>query len=265
MSRNDRLSARRKPLNRRSFLKTGVVGGLVASAWPAAIGGRTPDPTPTKGRGDPFPWVEATIDQLSAAMASGATTALAVVGQYLARIEALDRRGPALNSVIEINPDCRAIAAALDRERKERGPRGPLHGIPVLIKDNFDTADRMATTAGSLALLGSRPPADSFVVRQLRRAGAVILGKTNLSEWANIRSTRSTSGWSGRGGLTRNPYALDRNTSGSSSGSGAAAPPKEVPFRRSCRSSSMSRCPEESRFRLMRCSGLRLSEMMFPP
>lgn len=222
MSRNDRSPARRKPLNRRSFLKTGVVGGLVASAWPVATRGQTPGPTAAKGSGDSFPWAEATIDRLAAAMASGATTALTVVEQYLARIEALDRRGPALSSVIEINPDGRVIAAALDRERKERGPRGPLHGIPVLIKDNIDTADRMATTAGSLALLGSHPPVDSFVVRQLRRAGAVILGKTNLSEWANIRSTRSTSGWSGRGGLTRNPYVLDRNTSGSSSGSAVA-------------------------------------------
>src|SRR5262249_52163063 len=115
-----------------------------------------------------------------------------------------------------------AIAEAMDKERKEKGPRGPLHGIPVLIKDNIDTADKMATTAGSLALVGAKPPQDAFVVRRLRAAGALILGKTNLSEWANIRSSHSTSGWSGRGGLTRNPYALDRNTSGSSSGSGAA-------------------------------------------
>src|SRR5208283_3867348 len=117
------------------------------------------------------------------------------------------------NAVIEVNPDALAIAAALDRERKAKGPRGPLHGIPVLIKDNIATADNMQTTAGSLALAGMKPPRDAFLVTRLREAGAVILGKTNLSEWANIRSTRSTSGWSARGGLTRNPYALDRNTS----------------------------------------------------
>ena len=129
--------------------------------------------------------------------------------------------GPAINSVIEVNPDAVAIAKALDKERKQKDIRGPLHGIPVLIKDNIDTADRMMTTAGSLALVGS-PPKDSFVAQKLREAGAVILGKTNLSEWANIRSNHSTSGWSGRGGQTRNPYVLDRNPCGSSSGSGAA-------------------------------------------
>jgi amidase len=170
----------------------------------------------------PFELDEITIGELQQAMESGRLTARAIARKYLARIEAIDRRGPALRSVIEVNPDALSIAAALDKERKAKGPRGPLHGIPVLIKDNIDTADRMATTAGSLALVGARPPADAFLVRRLREAGAVILGKTNLSEWANIRSTRSTSGWSGRGGLTRNPYALDRNPSGSSSGSGAA-------------------------------------------
>ncbi len=126
-----------------------------------------------------------------------------------------------MNAVIELNPEAAAIAEALDQERKGKGPRGPLHGIPVLIKDNIDTADRMMTTAGSLALVGSKPPKDSFVAQRLRAAGAVILGKTNLSEWANIRSSHSTSGWSGRGGLTKNPYALDRNACGSSSGTGA--------------------------------------------
>ncbi len=141
----------------------------------------------------------------------------------------IDREGPALRSVIEVNPDALSIADALDRERKEKRARaGPLHGIPLLIKDNIDTADGMATTAGSLALLGSKPPTDAFLVHLLRAAGAVILGKTNLSEWANIRSSRSTSGWSGRGGLTRNPYALDRNTSGSSSGSAAAVAVKSL-------------------------------------
>ena len=166
--------------------------------------------------------VEASVADLQAAMAQGRTTSKALVQQYLARIKAIDKAGPRINAVIEVNPDALRIAAELDRERKAKGPRGPLHGIPVLVKDNLATADRMETTAGSLALVGARPPRDSFVVQKLRDAGAVILGKTNLSEWANIRSTRSTSGWSARGGLTRNPYALDRNTSGSSSGSGAA-------------------------------------------
>ena len=155
-------------------------------------------------------------------MQSGKYSARSIAEKYLERIEEIDKRGPAINSVIEINPEAIEIADALDRERKAKGARSPLHGIPVLIKDNIDTADRMTTTAGSLALEGSRPPKDAFIAARLREAGAVILGKTNLSEWANFRSTHSTSGWSGRGGQTRNPYALDRNPCGSSSGSGAA-------------------------------------------
>ena len=170
----------------------------------------------------PFELDELSVTALQDGMKSGRFTARSLTEKYLARIEAIDRRGPKLASVIEINPDALAIAEALDKERKAKGPRGPLHGIPVLIKDNIGTHDRMTTTAGSLALEGSVPPADSFVARRLREAGAVILGKTNLSEWANIRSNHSTSGWSGRGGLTRNPYALDRNPCGSSSGSGVA-------------------------------------------
>ncbi len=166
--------------------------------------------------------VEAPIAELQAAMSDGRTTSRALVARYLARIKAIDKAGPKLNAVIELNPDALAIAVALDRERREKGPRGPLHGIPVLLKDNIATADRMKTTAGSLALVGAKAPRDAHVVARLREAGAVILGKTNLSEWANFRSTRSTSGWSARGGLTKNPYALDRNTSGSSSGSAAA-------------------------------------------
>jgi amidase len=165
---------------------------------------------------------EIAVPELQAGMKSGRFTARALAEKYLARIEKLDKHGPAVNSVIEINPEALAIADNLDRERRAKGPRGPLHGIPVLIKDNIATHDRMMTTAGSLALVGSVPPKDSFVAAKLREAGAVILGKTNLSEWANIRSSHSTSGWSGRGGLTRNPYALDRNPCGSSSGSGAA-------------------------------------------
>jgi len=170
-----------------------------------------------------FEFEEVTIAELQEAMKSGKHTARSIAEKYLERIEAVDKHGPAVNSVIETNPDALAIAEALDKERKEKGPRGPLHGIPILIKDNIDTHDRMMTTAGSLALLGSVAPKDSFVAKKLREAGAVILGKTNLSEWANIRSSHSSSGWSGRGGQTKNPYALDRNPCGSSSGSGAAA------------------------------------------
>jgi amidase len=169
-----------------------------------------------------FDLEEATIAALQQRMQSGQDTSRSLVEKYIARIEAVDRSGPMLHSVLELNPDALAIADALDAERKSRGPRGPLHGVPILIKDNIATADKMMTTAGSLALAGTKPPRDAFIVERLREAGAVILGKTNLSEWANFRSTRSTSGWSGRGGQTKNPYALDRNPSGSSSGSGVA-------------------------------------------
>ena len=165
---------------------------------------------------------ELSIAELGQQMQSGALTARQLVESYLERIEALDKNGPALNAVIELNPDAPAIAEALDAERQAGRVRGPLHGIPVLIKDNIETGDRMQTTAGSLALAGSPAQRDAFVAAQLRQAGAVILGKTNLSEWANFRSTHSSSGWSSRGGQTRNPYALDRSPSGSSSGSGAA-------------------------------------------
>ena len=169
-----------------------------------------------------FELAEATIADLQASMQSGARTAVTIAQSYLARIDAVDRGGPALNAMIELNPDALAIAEVLDRERRDKGPRGPLHGIPVVLKDNIDTADRMRTSAGSLALGDSIAARDAFVVERLRAAGCVVLGKTNMSEWANFRSTRSTSGWSGRGGQTRTPYALDRNTSGSSSGSAAS-------------------------------------------
>jgi amidase len=165
---------------------------------------------------------ERSIAQWQDLMQTGAVSAVEIVEHYLARIDALDRDGPTLRSVLEVNPDAAAIAKALDDERRTAGPRGPLHGIPVLLKDNIDTGDRMTTTAGSLALEGHRAPRDAFLVARLRAAGAVVLGKTNLSEWANARSTRSSSGWSSRGGQTRNPYALDRNPCGSSSGSGVA-------------------------------------------
>jgi amidase len=169
-----------------------------------------------------FDLEEATVADLQARMTDGRDTARSLVEKYTARIAQLDRQGPALRSVIELNPDAITIASELDAERKQKGARGPLHGIPILIKDNIATADRMTTTAGSLALEGVRAPRDAFLVARLRDAGAVILGKTNLSEWANFRSTHSTSGWSARGGQTKNPYALDRNPCGSSSGSGSA-------------------------------------------
>jgi amidase len=165
---------------------------------------------------------EATVSTLQDGMKSGRYTARSVTELYLHRIADLDKQGPALHSFIDTNPDALDIADALDAERKSKGPRGPLHGIPVLVKDNIDTSDKMTTTAGSLALESSIPPQDSFVAKKLREAGAVILGKANMSEWANIRSSHSSSGWSARGGQCRNPYVLDRNPCGSSSGSASA-------------------------------------------
>jgi amidase len=208
--------------DRRQFLQTSFLTAVSAAVYPALSGAREvarSGPTP---QSPSFDLEEATIRELQDGMRTGALSARSLAEKYLAQIEAIDKQGPALNSVIEVNPDALSIADQLDKERKEKGVRGPMHGIPVLIKDNIDTADRMATTAGSLALVGAKPRKDSFVVQRLREAGAVILGKTNLSEWANIRSSHSISGWSGRGGLTKNPYALDRNPCGSSSGSGAA-------------------------------------------
>jgi len=210
--------------SRRSFLKTAVIGGAVATftpCYPALAAAREIALPETSTDIKSYELDEITISDLQDGMQSGKFTARSLVEKYSARIDQIDKHGPAINSVIELNPDALSIADTLDQERKAKGPRGPLHGVPVLIKDNIDTADRMMTTAGSLALVGSKPSADSFVAQKLRAAGVVILGKTNLSEWANIRSSHSTSGWSGRGGLTKNPYALDRNPCGSSSGSGA--------------------------------------------
>jgi len=170
----------------------------------------------------PFEYDDVTIADLVEQLKSGSLSSRVLTAKYLDRITDIDRRGPALSSVIEVNPDAMEIAESLDRERRDKGSRGPLHGVPVLIKDNIDTKDKMQTTAGSLALIGGKPAKDSTVARKLREAGAVIVGKTNLSEWANFRGSNSTSGWSARGGLTRNPYALDRNASGSSSGTGVA-------------------------------------------
>ena len=181
-----------------------------------------PDSTARNSAVPSFELDEVTLEALRRGLDSGKFTARMLAEKYLARIDTIDRQGPTLKAVIEINPDAIGIADRLDQERRSKGARGPLHGIAVLIKDNIGSADWMQTTAGSLALAGSIAPKDSFVVSRLRDAGAVILGKTNLSEWANFRSTHSTSGWSGRGGLTRNPYALDRNPSGSSSGSAVA-------------------------------------------
>ncbi|WP_024870222.1 amidase [Pseudoxanthomonas suwonensis] len=204
----------------------------VALACMGTAGCRRDEPSPpppapvaatTSSSADPadFPYAEAGIADLQAAMERGETSSHALVQAYLARIIALDRNGPKLNSVIELNPLARNEAARLDAERAAGRVRGPLHGIPLLLKDNID-ATPMATTAGSQALAGFRPPADAFLVQRLREAGAVILGKANLSEWANFRSTRSTSGWSSAGGQTRNPYALDRSPCGSSSGTAVA-------------------------------------------
>jgi amidase len=208
---------------RRKFLQLTALAGAATLTRPAIAATRSDAEATRVTRAKPFELDEVTITELQARLTSGKLSVVALAKKYLARISEIDNRGPALRSVLELNPDALSIAAALDRERKSKGSRGPMHGIPVLIKDNIATQDRMTTTAGSLALAGSIAPRDAFVVEQLRAAGAVILGKTNLSEWANFRGERSTSGWSGRGGQTRNPYALDRNPSGSSSGSAVAA------------------------------------------
>jgi amidase len=209
--------------NRRQFLQTTLAGGIGSAVLPALAGARTIERE--QGRAAavvPFEFAEMSIADLQRTVASGKYTVHALVQKYLDRIEALDKQGPAVNAIIELNPDALGIADAQDKQRQAGKPGGLLQGVPVLVKDNLDTRDKMMTTAGSLALVGARPPKDSMVVQKLRAAGAVILGKTNLSEWANIRSSHSTSGWSGRGGLTKNPYALDRNACGSSSGSGVA-------------------------------------------
>ena len=210
-------------ITRRSFLKAsttaGAAGalattGTVAGAGAALAGGDDHVP--------PFAFEEKTIAELQAAMTSGRLSSRRLTQAYLRRIRRIDLSGIQLNSVIEVNPDALEIAAGLDAERRRGKVRGPLHGIPILVKDNYATRDKMETTAGSLALVGAEVPRDAFVIRQLRRAGAVILGKTNLSEWANFRSTQSSSGWSGRAGQCLSPYVLDRNPCGSSSGSGTA-------------------------------------------
>lgn len=208
-------------MKRRDFLRESALAGAAV-----AVGRAVPDASdrtaPLQPAAPAFSLEEVTIAQLQERFAKGETSAHAVTQAYLDRIAAVDRSGATVNSVIELNPDALSFAETLDTERKAGRVRGPLHGIPVLIKDNIDTGDRMMTTAGSLALEGAPASRDSFLVSRLREAGAVILGKANLSEWANFRSTRSSSGWSARGGQTKNPYVLDRNPCGSSSGSGAA-------------------------------------------
>ena len=207
-----------RELSRRRF-----VGAAAAMTASIAIPGRGQPPAGTPPpRIPPFSLAEKSIRELSLGMASGEYTARAITQQYLDRIASLDRAGPSLRYVIETNPDALAIADSLDAERKSGGIRGPMHGIPVLVKDNIDTADRMTTTAGSLALEGSIAARDAHIVERLRAAGAIVLGKANLSEWANFRSSHASSGWSGRGGQAKNPYALDRTPSGSSSGSAGA-------------------------------------------
>jgi amidase len=211
-------------MNRRDFIRLAAFSSapllLPGKGFAANRDGgpSSPQPFPVKR----FDLAEATIADLQAKMKSGKESAESLAKKYLARIEELNQRGPSLRAVLETNPDALKLARELDRERKAKGPRSPLHGIPVLLKDNIDTHDRMTTTAGSLALAGSIAPRDAFVAEKLREAGAVILGKANLSEWANFRGDRSSSGWSARGGQTKNPYALDRNPSGSSSGSAVA-------------------------------------------
>lgn len=216
-------------MNRRLFLRNGSLAGFaLTTLGTTACTSEANTKLPTAADGAPVPAPdsfelnEATISGLQEKMANGQHTARSLTELYLKRIDALDKAGPKLNSVIEVNPDALTIADALDKERKAGNVRGPLHGIPVLIKDNIDTGDKQQTTAGSLALAGHKAAQDAFIVKKLRDAGAVLLGKTNLSEWANFRSTRSTSGWSSRGGQTKNPYILDRTPSGSSAGSGSA-------------------------------------------
>lgn len=214
-------------MDRRRFLGTGALGAAALAAG-RPLAAHPPDAHPPDAHppaspaAQEFEFAEATVADLQAHMAAGRHDARAIAQAHLARIAALDHAGPTVRSVIEVNPEALAIAERMDAERRAGRVRGPLHGIPVLLKDNVDTGDRMMTSAGSLALATAPAPRDAFLAARLREAGAVILGKTNLSEWANFRSTRSSSGWSGRGGQTRNPYALDRSPCGSSSGSGAA-------------------------------------------
>src|ERR1035437_895856 len=216
------------PLDRRAFVGASLAAGAALLGVPESASGSESSVRSLAAslpRG-PAPQVddllEHSVAELGALMQRGALTARELTQRFLTRIAQMDKTGVAINAVIELNPDALAMAEQCDTERKTGATAGPMHGIPVLIKDNIGTADKMRTTAGSLALAASTPAKDAYIVERLRAGGAVLLGKTNLSEWANFRSTHSSSGWSGRGGLTRNPYVLNRNTSGSSSGTGAA-------------------------------------------
>lgn len=209
-------------MKRRNFIQLSAITGAIPFLGVKACAPAADSSTADSSSEKPFELEEWTVVQLQEAMESGKYTSRKICELYLARIEEKDQSEGGLNSVIEVNPDALEIADQLDTERASGNVRGPLHGIPVMIKDNIDTGDKMMTTAGSLALAGSTAPDDAFIVKQLRESGAVLLGKTNLSEWANFRSFRSSSGWSGRGRQTRNPFALDRNPCGSSSGSGSA-------------------------------------------
>src|SRR3954465_14068510 len=213
-------------MNRRNFLKNSSVAGMaitsVAVACNSSGTNKKTEKENISASAEDFKLNEITIDELQQKIKSGEYTSRSIAEMYLKRINDIDKNGPVINAVIELNPDALSIADSMDNERKSGKIRGPLHGIPVLIKDNINTGDKMMTTAGALALEGNKASKDAFIIKQLRDAGAVLLGKTNLSEWANFRSSRSTSAWSSRGGQTKNPVMLDRNPCGSSSGSGAA-------------------------------------------
>lgn len=237
-------------MDRRRFLGTAAAGGagltLGAGGCSPQDAGTSSEPGGARSGGmeiRPFELDEITVDELQASMESGERTARSITELCLGRIEEMDRQGPELRSIIEINPDALQIADELDAERRASGPRGPLHGIPVAIKDNIDTHDGMTTTAGSLGLEGSIPPRDAFIAQRLREAGAIILAKANMSEWAYFRGYRATSGWSARGGQCRNPYALDRNPCGSSSGSGVAVSASLVPLTIGTETGGSIMCP----------------------
>jgi amidase len=217
-------------MNRRKFLRNGSLTGiglttvgLVLAEGSLAVGSHAGQNSDTERKIPALDLEEMSVVDLQKKMQSGEQTSVSITKAYITRIEQIDRSGPTLNSIIELNPEALHIAENLDMERKQGKRRGPLHGIPILVKDNISTGDLMMTTAGSLALAGNRAKEDAFILKQLRRAGVVLLGKTNLSEWANFRSSHSCSGWSSRGGQTKSPYILDRNPSGSSAGSGSAA------------------------------------------
>ena len=237
-------------MDRRRFIETTAAGAglaLTTGCGPGDPGTDGPGLTGSgPGSSAPVPSFEldeVTVSELQASMASGERTARSITEAYLARIESIDREGPELRSIIETNPDALEIADELDAERAAGRVRGPLHGIPVAIKDNIDTDDRMTTTAGSLALEGSIPPRDAFIVERLRAAGAIVLAKANMSEWAYFRGYQATSGWSARGGQCRNPYALDRNPCGSSSGSGVAVSANLVPLTIGTETGGSIMCP----------------------